>query len=65
MKPLVYISLPEYPVVLFGESKEIFIVNLDCSDVPLVQVPTEQLPRFAESGPDLLEALRAVLPPGR
>lgn len=64
MKPIVYISLPEYPAVLYGVSKEIYIVNLDCADVPLASVPLEQLPRSAGSELDLRATLRAALPPG-
>ena len=64
MKPVVYISLPEYPMVLFGESADIYIVNLDCADVPLRLVPLELLPLSAESGLHLREALQASLPPG-
>lgn len=57
MKPVVYIELPEAPLAFIGESPNYFAVNLCCLGAVLFHIPPGQLPQYAQSMPDLHEAL--------
>lgn len=61
MKAILYINLPEYPSILYGESSNYFAVNLNCTDLPIGDIPSRQRPNSAESGKNLVYQLKKIV----
>ena len=57
IRTVVYVSLPEAPNVLYGETSEYFAVNLNCRDARLLDIPTAFLPQISRSAEELYQRL--------